>query len=120
MTRVLRAAGALLLGAVVGLASVGVHNTWWGLPLALVTTAASAYALPGGWTGRAPFALGWAGVVAALALPRPEGDFLISGDLNGYVLLGAGLVLLVANLATLPPPDNPVRDNNQRSRPQSS
>ena len=120
MTRVLRAAGLLVLGAIVGIASVGVHNTWWGLPLALVTTAASAYALPGGWTGRAPFALGWSVVVAALALPRPEGDFLISGDVNGYVLLGCGLVLLVASLVTLPPPSNRPRDNKQRSGPVGS
>ena len=115
MTSVLRAAGLLVLGAVVGIACVGVHNTWWGLPLALVTTAASAYALPGGWTGRAPFALGWAVVVAALALPRPEGDFLIAGDLNGYVLLGFGLALLVASLVTVPPPHI-----NPRSSPPTS
>lgn len=106
MTRVLRVVGLLVLGVVVGTASVGVHATWWGLPLALTTTAVSAYALPGGWTGRAPFAIGWAAVVAALALPRPEGDFLISGDLNGYALLAFGLALLVAGLVTLPPPRN--------------
>ncbi|MDQ4051503.1 MAG: DUF6113 family protein [Actinomycetota bacterium] len=104
MKRVALVGGLLCTGLVVGVASVAVHNTWWGLPLALAATAATAYALPGGWTRRAPFVLGWSAVVAALALPRPEGDFVIAGDVNGYVLLGFGLVLLVAGLVTLPPP----------------
>jgi hypothetical protein len=102
--RVALAGGLLVTGLIVGVASVAVHNTWWGLPLALVATATTAYALPGGWTRRAPFVLGWSAAVAALALPRPEGDFMIAGDVNGYVLLGFALVLLVASLVTLPPP----------------
>lgn len=103
--------GALLLtGLAVGSASAAVHSTWWGLPLAVGATATTAYALPGGWTRRAAFVLGWATAVVALALPRPEGDIVIAGDLHGYVLIGFGLVLLVAGFVTLPPPrpKNPV------------
>lgn len=104
MKRVALAGGLVGTGLAVGIASVAVHSTWWGLPLALAATAATAYALPGGWTRRASFVLGWSGAVAVLALPRPEGDYLIAGDVSGYGLLGFGLVLLVAGLVTLPPP----------------
>ena len=104
MKRVALTGGLLVTGLAVGIASVAVHSTWWGLPLALAATATTAYALPGGWTRRAAFVLGWSAAVAALALPRPEGDFVIAGDVHGYALLGFGLVLLVAGLATLPPP----------------
>jgi hypothetical protein len=115
VTRALRAAGLLVLGAVVGIAAVGVHNTWWGLPLLIVASGASAYALPAGWAGRIPFALGWSVVVGGLTLPRPEGDYFIASDVNGYVLLGFGLVLLVASLATLPPPRKNARSGEPGS-----
>ncbi len=115
MPRVVLAAGLLLLGLAVGLASVAVHATWWGLPLALTTTAVSAYAAPSGWAGRLPFVLGWAVVVGVLAMPRGEGDFLIAGDVSGYTLLGFGVVLVVAGFVTLPPPRN-----NAPSDPPSS
>ena len=106
MLRIAQAVGLLVVGLAVGLASVAVHPTWWGLPLALVTTAVTAYAAPGGWTGRLPFVLGWAVVVGALAVPRGEGDFVIADDVSGYALLGFGLMLVVAAFATLPPPRN--------------
>ncbi len=104
MRRVGLALGLLVLGPAVGLASVAVHATWWGLPLALLATGLTAYAAPQGWTGRLPFVLGWAAVVAVLAVPRGEGDFLIAGDAPGYVLTGFGLMVVVAAFATLPAP----------------
>jgi hypothetical protein len=113
--RALAAAGLLVAGLAVGLASVAVHATWWGLPLALVTTAVTAYAARGGWIARLPFVLGWALVVGWLSVPRAEGDFVIASDLSGYVLLGFGLALVVAAVATLPAPRA-----NARSRPSPS
>jgi hypothetical protein len=113
--RVAQALGLLVTGLAVGLASVAVHNTWWGLPLAVVATAATAYALPGGWTARAPFAIGWAAMVGLLAVPRGEGDFVIAEDVNGYALLGCALALVVAGLVTLPPP----RTNTPSGTPSS-
>jgi hypothetical protein len=102
--RVGLALGLLVLGLAVGLASVAVHATWWGLPLALLSTGLTAYAAPQGWAGRLPFVLGWAAIVAVLAVPRGEGDFLIAGDLPGYVLTGFGLAVVIAAFVTLPAP----------------
>jgi hypothetical protein len=104
--RVALAVGLLVIGLAVGLASVAVHSTWWGLPLALVTTALTAYAAPSGWPGRLPFVLGWAVAVGVLAVPRGEGDFVIAGDVSGYALLGFGVMVVVAGFATLPAPRN--------------
>jgi peptidoglycan/LPS O-acetylase OafA/YrhL len=96
---------ALLLGgAVVGVAAVALHTIWWGLLLGALATAATVYALPAGWWLRAPFGVGWAGLVGYLSVPRPEGDYVISSDANGYLLLGLALVVLVVSLATLPRP----------------
>jgi peptidoglycan/LPS O-acetylase OafA/YrhL len=96
---------ALLLGgAVVGVAAVALHTIWWGLLLGGLATAATVYALPAGWWLRAPFGVGWAGLVAYLSVPRPEGDYVISSDANGYLLLGLALVVLAVSLATLPRP----------------
>lgn len=102
--RFLVAAGLLVTGAVTGLAAVAVHERAWGLPLALVATAAALVALPAGWWSRLSFALGWTGLVGWLTVPRPEGDYAISQDAAGYTLVGAALVVLVVGLATLPRP----------------
>ncbi len=115
MPRVVLAASLLLLGLAVGLASVAVHPTWWGLPLALVATTVTAYAAPRGWAGRLPFVLGWASVIAVLTMPRSEGDFLIASDVHGYALIGFAVVLVVGGFVTLPPPRN-----NAPSAPSSS
>lgn len=97
----------VLLGAgtVVGVASVLVHHSWWGLPLLVGATAVTAYALPAGWGTRLPFVVGWALALWRLMAPRPEGDYLVGADVPGYVLLGWGLALVVAGFATLPPPN---------------
>jgi hypothetical protein len=111
MLRAAVAVGLLIVGLCVGLASVAVHATWWGLPLAVATTALTAYAAPGGWSARLPFVLGWAAAVVALAVPRGEGDFLIAADVPGYTLLGFGLALVVAGFATLPAPGSNTRSD---------
>ena len=101
--KALVAGGAFLLGLVVGLSSVALHQRWWGLPLAIVATATTAYALASGWWARMPFAFGWVAIVGYLAFPRDEGDYAIAADAPGYVLLGFAVALLVAATVTLQP-----------------
>lgn len=107
--KVIVAAATLVLGLVVGLSSVAVHQRWWGLALAIAATTVTAYALLPGWWARMPFAFGWVAIVAYVAFPRGEGDYAISTDVPGYVLLGLAVALLVAAAVTLQPlrPDRP-------------
>ena len=100
--RALAAAGLLVVGAVTGLASVAVHELWWGLVLAVAATLLALLALPAGWWSRLAFAAGWVGLVGWLVTPRPEGDYAISQDTAGFTLLGLGVLVLVLGLATLP------------------
>lgn len=102
--RVLAAAGLLLVGAVTAVATVALHDLWWGLALASVATVWTTLALPAGWWSRLAFVAGWVAVVAWLTFPRAEGDYLISQDVQGYAVLALGLVLLVLAIATLPRP----------------
>jgi len=90
------AVGCLLGGALTGLAAVLLHGYWWGLVLGLAATAAALVALPGGWWRRLPYGVGYAGQVALLAPERPEGDYLISADAEGYLLLASAVAVLVA------------------------
>lgn len=103
--RVVRVVGAiawLLLGVVVGVCAAVLSSWWWGLVLGAGATVALAVAAPAGWAARVPLALGWALVVLRLALRRPEGDYVVGGDLGGYALLVLGLALVVAALVTVP------------------
>ncbi|WP_141014291.1 hypothetical protein [Nocardioides sambongensis] len=76
-----------LLGVGVGICTVGVHATGWGLVLGLAATAATLVALGGGWWRRFAFATGWSAAVLVLSASRTEGDYLVAGDLVGYGLL---------------------------------
>lgn len=105
--RVLAALGLVLVGAATGIATVALHTISWGMVLAFAATLVTAYALPPGWWTRLAFVVGWVGMVGWLAMPRPEGDYLLSSDLAGYAVLGIGLVLLVFGVATLPRPKMP-------------
>lgn len=113
--RLLAAAGLLLAGLAVGLASVLLHPLWWGLPLVVAATGSSLLALPAGWGARLPFGVGFTGTVGYLATPRPEGDFVVAADLRGYLLLGWALAVLVASVVTLR-----VRRRVQRQQPRPS
>ena len=107
MSAALRAAtglALLMLGAVTGTATVWLHRLPWGLALGVAATAVTAYALPPGWSTRLPFVAGWVAMVGWMTVPRPEGDYLVSGDWQGYTLLGFGMTLLVVGVATLPRP----------------
>ena len=100
--RLAQVVGCAALGVLVSAAAVLLHGLWWGLPLGLLTTAAVLVALPAGWC-RLPFALGWGLTLAVLAPSRPEGDYLVAGDLPGYTLLAAGVGVLLAGFVGLRP-----------------
>ncbi|GAB2764504.1 hypothetical protein GCM10027020_15850 [Nocardioides salsibiostraticola] len=96
--------GVLLLpgGATIGTAATLVHDTVWGLPLAIISVIVTVRALPAGGP-RVGFALGWSAAVGAFTVPRPSGDYLVAGGVTGYLLLLTALVSVVAALATVPP-----------------
>ena len=102
--KVVTAVALLVVGAATALATVAVHQLWWGLLLGAAATVAALLALPRGWWSRTPFGLGWAFLVAWVATPRSEGDFAISSDAAGYLLLLLALVVLVWSVVTLPRP----------------
>ena len=104
MVKPLAALALLVAGAVTGVATVALHELAWGLALGLAATLVTVLALPPGWWSRLAFVAGWDALVAWLTMPRTEGDYVISQDVPGYVVLGVGLVLLVVAIATLPRP----------------
>ena len=102
--RLLAALGLLVAGAVTAVAAVAVHQLAWGLPLAAAATLLAVWGLPPGWWSRLAFAVGWVVMVGWLSVPRPEGDYLLSTDVRGYLVLGLGLLAMVLGVATLPRP----------------
>jgi hypothetical protein len=102
--RLLACLGLVMAGAATGVATVALHEIGWGLALAIAATGAAAVALPPGWSTRLAFVVGWDAMLGWLTVPRAEGDYLISQDWQGYVVLALGLVLLLAGVATLPRP----------------
>ncbi len=111
--RALGAAAAILVLVVALLsatAAVLVHGHAWGLVLGWLAGAAALWALPSTWWGRPVFAFGWILVLLRVLFPRPEGDFLVAGDLSGYLLLASGLVFtVVAALGVRPGRGGPAR-----------
>ncbi len=101
--RMALAPGSLVAGAVVGTAATVVHGRSLGLELALVATFAAVLALPPGWWSRLPFAAGWLGIVFYFSHPRPEGDYLVASNTDGYVLLATGMVVVAFSIITLRP-----------------
>jgi hypothetical protein len=110
--QVVRHAGALLLGAVVGLASTAVHR--WvllgvpgGLLLAVSASLLTAWHLRRGPAPRsaAAYCLGWVAVVGLALAGRPEGDYAVAGDVPGYLLMGTGFLLVAFGVASLAPPE---------------
>jgi hypothetical protein len=102
-------AGALLLGAAVAVASLAVHrDVLAGFPAGLVFVAVvSVYvalvlrhlAAPG--RTAASYCLGWLAVLSYALLGRPEGDYLVAADLEGYGLIVIGLVIVLVLLSSL-------------------
>lgn len=103
LVRGLSALACLVAGAAVAVCAVALHDHLWGLLLGSVTTIACLVALPGGWWARLPFALGWAVVLWFATFERPEGDYLVSADVDGYVLLAFGMGVVVGGFVGLAP-----------------
>jgi len=105
--RTLVALVLLALGAGTGIAVIALHDLAWGLALGAAASVLAALALPPGWWGRLAFSLGTACMIGWLTMPRPEGDYVVSKDWQGYAVLGLALILLVLGVATLPRPRRP-------------
>ncbi len=102
--RVLLALALLIVGAATAVAAVAVHHRWWGLALAAAAVVAVLVAVGPGWATRLPFAAGFGLVLLRLAVARPEGDYVVAAEPQGYLLLLLGLVVVAAAIATLPRP----------------
>ena len=99
-----RHVAAFLVGAVVALASLAAHRSLF--PLWLLVALASTYAVPW-WLLRsrhprtaASYAVGWLAVLAVAVTGRPEGDYLLGSDLDGYALLVGSLGLVVVGIVS--------------------
>jgi drug/metabolite transporter superfamily protein YnfA len=97
----------LVLGAVVGIAGCFVQALWLpgGLLLALVATAALFYGgsrLTGTRLGALVPGVGWFAAMLVAMSPRPEGDFLLTGEVASYayLLVGALAVVICATMPT--------------------
>lgn len=94
--------GCLLLGALVGLTTVLVHRSM--LPLGELLALATSFAVP--WwllRSRRPrtagsYVVGWLAVLVLLVAGRPEGDYVVAGDVRGYLLLAAGFAMIVVGI----------------------
>lgn len=106
---------AALVGAGTGIATVALHDWWWGLAFGAVASLLAAVAVRPGWSTRLAYGLGWDGMVGWLTVKRPEGDFVVSADAQGYAVLGLGLALLLLCVATLPRPAAPASDRRSGS-----
>ncbi|MDR7252628.1 uncharacterized membrane protein (UPF0136 family) [Nocardioides sp. BE266] len=91
---------ALVAGVLSGAAGTVLHQTWWGLALALGTGLVVLAWLPPGGV-RLAFALGWCVPVLRGALAKPAGGFLVGADTMGWSFVAGTFVLLVAALATV-------------------
>ena len=98
----LRHVVALLVGAAVALASLAAHRSLF--PLGLLVALATTYAVPW-WLLRsrhprtaASYAVGWLAVLAVAVTGRPEGDYVLGSDLDGYALLVGSLGLVVVGI----------------------
>jgi len=101
---------ALLVGATVSLASVVVHRFGvlelpLGLLLGLTTTFVVAWALQQSGVRRlvSSYAAGWLVVFGFVLAGRPEGDYAVAGDLPGYLMIAAALVLVAIGVLSLGP-----------------
>jgi hypothetical protein len=50
-------------------------------------------------------------------VPRPEGDYLLGGNLAGYVVLGTALAVLALSFATLRRPAQSPAEKGRRFLP---
>ena len=99
----------LVLGLAAGVASVAVHRSLLGLALAVAATVmairASRWWLPRAGT---LFAAGWLVPFLLAVAGRGEGDYAVSSDLRGWLLVGLGFVVFVTGLASRRVPSTPL------------
>jgi Family of unknown function (DUF6113) len=102
---VLRQLAAFVAGSAVGLLALDVHRAIfpWGLLVAIAAT----YAVPWWLTGSsrpataATYSVGWLVVFGVAIAGRPEGDFVVAADLEGYALMGVALILVLVAVVAL-------------------
>ncbi len=94
----------LVLGFAAGVAAIAVHRTVPGLLLGTATAVAVILALRP-WQPRASaaFAAGWLVALVAAVAGRSEGDYVVSADLLGWLLIGSGFVVLVTGITAARP-----------------
>jgi hypothetical protein len=99
---------SLALGVGVATAAVAIHRSPSGELLALTTTLVVMWAIRT-WLARAvpAFAVGWAATVLVAVAGRGEGDYGVSSDTAGWVLIGFALVVLVTGVVWARPPAVP-------------
>jgi hypothetical protein len=96
---------ALVLGLATGVASIAVHRTLPGLLLATTTTLVVLWTLRL-WLPRATtaFAAGWLVPLLVAITGRGEGDYAVSSDARGWLLVITGFVVLVTGISWGRPP----------------
>ncbi|MFW6775816.1 hypothetical protein ACOACO_16145 [Nocardioides sp. CPCC 205120] len=94
-------AGLLLAGALTGAAAVVVTGHDWGLPLVVAATVAALVAVPTRRGTVVPFVLGWVAPVLLALRTRPEGDYLVAGDVRGYALLAVTFLVALVGVVVL-------------------
>lgn len=97
--RLLAYAAALLLGLAAGIAAVALHRSLPGLVLGTGAALVTLWAI-GQWMPKAAaaFTAGWVLPLLAALSGRGEGDNAVASDAGGYLLIGAGFVVLVTGL----------------------
>jgi hypothetical protein len=98
--RLLGYALSLALGLAAGVAAIAVHQTLPGLLLGAVAAVFTIWTLRL-WLPRAAtvFAAGWLVPLVAAVAGRREGDYAVASDLQGWLLIATGLVVLITGIA---------------------
>jgi peptidoglycan/LPS O-acetylase OafA/YrhL len=104
--RIVLYVAVFLLGVAVALAAIAVHRDGpvrVGLVLAVATTFVVAWALRQQRIRRlvAAYSFGWLAMFGLVIAGRPEGDFAIAGDFDGYAMMFAGFVLVIVAMTSL-------------------
>ncbi len=101
----LRHLACFVVGAAVALGAVLVHRS--AFPLGLVLSLATTFAVPWWLFGSArprtaaSYVVGWLLVLGLVVAGRPEGDYALESDLDGYAMLGAGFLLVVVGIVAI-------------------
>jgi hypothetical protein len=98
----------LVLGLAAGIAAIAVHRTFLGLLLGTGTAVLVIWTLRQ-WLPRAGtvFAAAWLVPLLAAISGRGEGDYAVSSDSRGWLLIASGFVVLVTGIAWGRPPTGP-------------